>query len=55
LRQGAHKLRQLRGARTAYVIFNNCYGDYGVRNATTMRRLLAEQESAPSPPGRGSE
>jgi uncharacterized protein YecE (DUF72 family) len=52
LRQGAHKLRQLRGARTAYVIFNNCYGDHGVRNATTMRRLLAEQESAPSPSGR---
>jgi len=49
LREGAHKVRQLRGARTAYVIFNNCYGDYGVRNATTMKRLLVERESTASP------
>jgi uncharacterized protein YecE (DUF72 family) len=40
LRYEAHKLRQLRDARTAYVIFNNCYGDYGVRNAATMKQLL---------------
>jgi uncharacterized protein YecE (DUF72 family) len=47
LRDGAQKVRQLRGARTAYVIFNNCYGDYGVRNATTMKRLLREHEATP--------
>ena len=41
LRDEAHKLRQLRDARTTYVIFNNCYGDYGVRNAATMKQLLA--------------
>jgi uncharacterized protein YecE (DUF72 family) len=51
LRQGAHKLRELSGARTVYVIFNNCYGDYGVRNASTMKRLLTEHGSAPSPFG----
>ena len=28
--------------RTVYVIFNNCYADYGVRNAITMQRLLGE-------------
>jgi uncharacterized protein YecE (DUF72 family) len=49
LRAGTRQLRQLRGAETAYVIFNNCYGDYGVRNATTMKRLLAEPTSAPCP------
>ena len=28
--------------QTVYVIFNNCYADYGVRNAMTMQRLLGE-------------
>ena len=51
LRQGARKLCEMRGARTAYVIFNNCYGDYGVRNATAMKRLLAERGSGLFPPG----
>jgi uncharacterized protein YecE (DUF72 family) len=41
LREEAHKLRELRGASTTYVVFNNCYGDYGVRNAATMKQLLA--------------
>ncbi|MFI5397232.1 MAG: DUF72 domain-containing protein [Candidatus Binatia bacterium] len=40
LREASHKLRRLRNAKVIYVIFNNCYGDYGVRNAATMRRLL---------------
>ena len=40
LRESAAQVRQLRGARTVYVIFNNCYADYGVRNAITMQRLL---------------
>ena len=26
--------------RTVYVIFNNCYADYGVRNAISMQRVL---------------
>jgi uncharacterized protein YecE (DUF72 family) len=52
LRQEARQLRELAGARTAYVIFNNCYGDYGVRNATTMRRLLTEHASVRPPPAR---
>ncbi|MFI4981596.1 MAG: DUF72 domain-containing protein [Nevskiales bacterium] len=40
LRGSARQLRQLRGVNTAHVIFNNCYGDYGVRNAATMKQLL---------------
>jgi uncharacterized protein YecE (DUF72 family) len=40
LHECAGKIRGLRGAGTVYVIFNNCYADYGVRNAATMRRLL---------------
>jgi len=28
--------------RTVYVIFNNCYADYGVGNAMTMQRVLGE-------------
>ena len=28
-------------ARVVYVIFNNCYADYGVQNARTMQGLLA--------------
>lgn len=40
LRECAARLRSLEDARTVYVIFNNCYGDYGVRNAATMRGLL---------------
>ncbi len=45
LRTAAHKLRQLRGAKTAHVLFNNCYSDYGVRNAQTMKQLLAQGAS----------
>ncbi len=47
LRDCAAAVRALRSARSAvpgprvaYVIFNNCYADYGVRNAGTLRRLL---------------
>lgn len=35
--------------RVVYVIFNNCYADYGVRNALRMQRLL-EGPSTPVPP-----
>ena len=41
LRDCAHKVRCLANASVVYVIFNNCYGDYGTRNATTMKQLLA--------------
>lgn len=40
LRQCAAKIRQLRTAQAVHVIFNNCYQDYGVRNALTMQHLL---------------
>jgi uncharacterized protein YecE (DUF72 family) len=33
------------GPRIAYVIFNNCYADYGVRNARTMQALLTSESS----------
>lgn len=35
----ANRLRGL-GARTVNVIFNNCYANFGVMNATTMKQLL---------------
>jgi len=45
LRECAGRIRELRqvgdgAAGTVYVIFNNCYADYGVRNAQTMQGLL---------------
>jgi uncharacterized protein YecE (DUF72 family) len=45
LQDCARRIRQLQNACTVYVIFNNCYGDYGVRNAMTMRDLLAASGS----------
>ncbi len=45
LRECAAAVRRLHGVagppRVTYVIFNNCYADYGVRNALLMQRLLA--------------
>jgi uncharacterized protein YecE (DUF72 family) len=41
LHECAARIRSLRGAREVNVLFNNCYADCGVRNATTMRGLLA--------------
>jgi uncharacterized protein YecE (DUF72 family) len=35
----AQRLRGL-GARTVNVVFNNCYANFGVMNATTMKQLL---------------
>jgi len=40
LRECAQQIRRTQGGREMYVIFNNCYADYGVRNALTMRQLL---------------
>jgi uncharacterized protein YecE (DUF72 family) len=45
LQDCAQRIRQLQNARTVYVIFNNCYADYGVRNAMTMRDLMAASGS----------
>src|SRR5262249_6300756 len=39
LRECATRIQQLNDAHAVHVVFNNCYGDYGIRNATTMRRL----------------
>ncbi|MGH7836241.1 MAG: DUF72 domain-containing protein, partial [Candidatus Binataceae bacterium] len=41
LAEWAGRLKQLRGVRRAFVIFNNCYGNFGVMNATTMKQMLA--------------
>jgi uncharacterized protein YecE (DUF72 family) len=36
----ADRIKQLRGVKRAHVIFNNCYKNFGVMNATTMRQML---------------
>ncbi|HEY2663029.1 MAG TPA: DUF72 domain-containing protein [Candidatus Binataceae bacterium] len=36
----ADQLKQLRDVARAYVIFNNCYSNFGVMNATTMKQML---------------
>ena len=42
----AGRLRGLTGARAVHVIFNNCYANFGVMNATTMKQIL-RQEAPP--------
>ncbi len=37
----AARLRSLAGARAVHTIFNNCYANFGVMNATTMKQLLS--------------
>jgi uncharacterized protein YecE (DUF72 family) len=41
LEQQAEGLRRAAGVDRAYVIFNNCYSNFGVMNATTMAQILA--------------
>jgi len=37
-------LKELAGkAKQLHVLMNNCYSDYGVRNAAMMGRLLADR------------
>jgi uncharacterized protein YecE (DUF72 family) len=48
----ANRLRNL-GARTVNVIFNNCYANFGVMNATTMKQLLSRDPPLTSPPQAG--
>jgi len=41
LAEWAGRLKQLSGVRRAFAIFNNCYSNFGIMNATTMREMLA--------------
>lgn len=41
LQDVSSKIRRLHRARRVSVLFNNCYADYGVRNALTMKELLS--------------
>lgn len=41
LEEQAERLKALRNVERAYVIFNNCYSNFGVMNATTMAQILA--------------
>ncbi len=41
LEEQAERLRGVAGVERAYVIFNNCYSNFGVMNATTMAQILA--------------
>ena len=41
LAEWAGRLKQLSGVRRAFAIFNNCYSNFGVMNATTMREMLS--------------
>jgi uncharacterized protein YecE (DUF72 family) len=43
LAKGFRNLEQ-QGVRRAYAIFNNCYQNYGIMNATTMATILRSQE-----------
>ena len=36
----ANKLKELTGVRRAFAIFNNCYSNFGIMNATTMSQML---------------
>jgi uncharacterized protein YecE (DUF72 family) len=40
LAEWAERIRSLGGISRAHVIFNNCYRNFGVMNATTMRAML---------------
>ena len=41
LAEWAGQLKQLRGVRRAFAIFNNCYSNFGIMNATTMSHMPA--------------
>jgi len=43
----AERIRNLAGVRRAYVLFNNCYSNFGIMNATTMAQMLRRQERDP--------
>lgn len=41
LAEWSGRLRKLKGVRRAFVIFNNCYRNFGIMNATTMAQMLS--------------
>jgi uncharacterized protein YecE (DUF72 family) len=43
LARGLHNLEE-QGVKRAYAIFNNCYQNFGIMNATTMAAILQGQE-----------
>ncbi len=43
LARGLQNLEE-RGVKRAYVIFNNCYQNFGIMNATTMAAILRGRE-----------
>jgi uncharacterized protein YecE (DUF72 family) len=40
LAEWAGRLKQLSGVRRAFAVFNNCYSNFGIMNATTMNEML---------------
>ncbi|HJU11679.1 MAG TPA: DUF72 domain-containing protein [Candidatus Binataceae bacterium] len=44
LAEWAGRIKQLGGVRRAFAIFNNCYSNFGIMNATTMREMLSRPE-----------
>jgi uncharacterized protein YecE (DUF72 family) len=44
LAEAAGRLREPRGIERAYVIFNNCYSNFGIMNATTMKQILTHPD-----------
>jgi len=44
LAEWAGRLKELSGLRRAFAIFNNCYSNFGIMNATTMREMLARHQ-----------
>ena len=43
LAEWAERLRGLKGAQRTHAIFNNCYANFGVMNATTMKQMLSHK------------
>jgi uncharacterized protein YecE (DUF72 family) len=41
LAEWAGRFKQLSGVRRAFAIFNNCYSNFGIMNATTMKEMLS--------------
>ncbi|MGA2412629.1 MAG: DUF72 domain-containing protein [Candidatus Binataceae bacterium] len=40
LGEWADRIKQLTGVRRAFAIFNNCYSNFGIMNASTMKEML---------------
>ncbi len=44
LAEWAERVRELKGVERAHVIFNNCYSNFGIMNATTMKQMLTRTQ-----------